>query len=56
MSLFTGKVSNFLKIGVAAAGRGDLEIVQLVLAERPDWLFRVSPSTNVDRSLVVLEN
>ena len=41
MSLLTGKVSNFLKIGVAAAGRGDLETVRAVLAERPDWLLRV---------------
>ena len=41
MSLLTGKVSDFLKIGVAAAGRGDLETVQSVLAERPDWLLRV---------------
>ena len=41
MSLLTGKVSDFLKIGVAAAGRGDLETVRLVLEERPDWLVRV---------------
>ena len=41
MSLLTGKVSDFLKIGVAAAGRGDLETVRTVLAERPDWLLRV---------------
>ena len=40
MSLLTGKISDFLKIGVAAAGRGDLETVQTVLAERPDWLLR----------------
>ena len=37
MSLLTGKVSDFLKIGVAAAGRGDLEAVRTVLAERPAW-------------------
>ena len=36
MSLLTGKVSDFLKIGVAAAGRGDLETVRMVLAERPN--------------------
>ena len=36
MSLLTGKVSDFLRIGVAAAGRGDLETVQTVLVERPD--------------------
>ena len=41
MSLLTGKVSDFLKIGVAAAGRGDLETVRLVLAEKPGWLLRV---------------
>ena len=41
MSLLTGKISDFLKIGVAAAGRGDLETVLAVLAERPDWLLRV---------------
>ena len=41
MSLLTGKISGFLKIGVAAAGRGDLETVLAVLAERPDWLLRV---------------
>ena len=41
MSLLTGKVSDFLKIGVAAAGRGDLETVRTVLAEKPDWLLRV---------------
>ncbi len=39
--MLTGKVSDFLKIGVAAAGRGDLEIVRRVLAEKPDWLLRV---------------
>ena len=31
MSLLTGKTSDFLKIGVAAAGRGDLETVRTVL-------------------------
>lgn len=36
MPLLTGRVSDFLKIGVAAAGRGDLETVRTVLAERPD--------------------
>ena len=41
MSLLTGKASDFLKIGVAAAGRGDLDTVRAVLAERPDWLHRV---------------
>ena len=41
MPRLTGKVSDFLKIGVAAAGRGDLETVRQVLAERPDWSVRV---------------
>ena len=41
MSPLTGKMSDFLNIGVAAAGRGDLETVRMVLAERPDWLLRV---------------
>ena len=37
----TGKVSDFLKIAVAAAGRGDMATVRGVLAEHPDWLHRV---------------
>ena len=41
MSLLTGKASDFLKIGVAAAGRGDLATVTAVLAEHPGWLRRV---------------
>ena len=41
MSLLTGKASDFLKIGVAAAGRGDMSTVRTVLAERPRWLRRV---------------
>jgi len=40
MSLLTGKASDFLKIGVAAAGRGDVDTLREVLAERPDWLRR----------------
>ena len=40
MSLLTGKASDFLKIGVAAAGRGDMDTVRAVLAERPDWVTR----------------
>lgn len=35
-----GKASDFLKIGVAAAGRGDLSLVKAVLAVQPDWLHR----------------
>lgn len=40
-SLLTGKASDFLKIAVAAAGRGDLEVVRAVLAERPGWVTRI---------------
>ena len=40
MSLLTGKASDFLKIGVVAAGRGDMDTVRAVLAERPDWIAR----------------
>ena len=40
-ALFTGNASDFLKIGVAATGRGDLATVQAVLAEKPHWLRRV---------------
>ena len=40
MSLLTGRASDFLKIGVAAAGRGDLATLRAVLAEKPDWLRR----------------
>ena len=39
--LLTGKASDFLKIGVAAAGRGDLATVRAVLTEQPEWLLRV---------------
>ena len=41
MTRLTGKTSDFLKIGVAAAGRGDLATVRSVLAQRPDWLQKV---------------
>ena len=41
VSLLTGKASDFLKIGVAAAGRGDLATVRAVLDEKPEWLLRV---------------
>ena len=40
MSLLTGKASDFLNIGVAAAGRGDLDTLRAVLAEKPHWLRR----------------
>lgn len=37
----TGKQSDFLKIVVAAAGRGDLETVRQLLDDNPDWLHTV---------------
>lgn len=37
----TGKNSDFLKIGVAAAGRGDIEAVKHLLQLKPEWLHRV---------------
>ena len=40
---FPGKASNFLKIGVAAAARGDVEAVHAIIDERPRWLTRVGP-------------
>ena len=40
---FRGKASDFLKIGVAAAARGDVEAVGGILEERPGWLSRVGP-------------
>jgi hypothetical protein len=39
--IFPGKASDFLKIGVAAAGRGDVEAVRKILKERPAWIGRV---------------
>ena len=41
VSVLTGKSSDFVKIGVAAAGRGDVDTVSTVLAEKPDWLRRI---------------
>ena len=38
---FTGKVSDFLKIGVTAAARGDLEAVRSILKAKPRWLHHV---------------
>ena len=40
---FPGKASDFLKIGVAAAARGDVEAVHTILEERPGWLTCVGP-------------
>ena len=37
----TGKTSDFLKVGVAAAGRGNLEAVIQVLELKPEWLHRI---------------
>ena len=37
----TGKESDFLKIVVAAAGRGDLDAVTEFLAFRPEWLHTI---------------
>ena len=41
MPFLTGNASDFLKIAVAAAGRGDIATVQAVLADKPHWLHRV---------------
>ena len=40
---FPGKASDFLKIGVAAAARGEVEAVRAILEGRPGWLGRVGP-------------
>ncbi|MCG9126075.1 ankyrin repeat domain-containing protein [Candidatus Poribacteria bacterium] len=37
----TGKESDFLKIGVAAAGRGDIEGVNQLLEVKPEWIHTV---------------
>ena len=37
----TGKKSAFLKIVVAAAGRGDLVTVRALVDEKPDWMHTV---------------
>ncbi|MDE2808416.1 MAG: ankyrin repeat domain-containing protein, partial [Gemmatimonadota bacterium] len=41
MSILPGKISDFLKVAVAAAGRGDLQTVQAVLAQKPAWITRI---------------
>lgn len=41
MTQLSGKASDFLKIGVAAAGRGDLAAVRSVLRQKPEWLRKV---------------
>ena len=37
----TGKESDFLKIGVAAAGRGDIDAVKQLLVHKPEWIHTV---------------
>lgn len=32
-----GKISDFMKVGRAAAGRGDVEAVGHILEQRPEW-------------------
>lgn len=41
MIQFTGRTSDFLKIGVKAAERGDLSAVQEILSQKPEWLTRI---------------
>ena len=41
MAILPGKISDFLKVAVAAAGRGDLQTVQAVLAQKPAWITRI---------------
>ena len=38
---FTGKVGDFLKIGVAAAARGDLDAIREILKAKPKWIHRI---------------
>lgn len=40
-SILSGKASDFLKIGVGAAARGDLEKLEQVLSLRPEWRTRI---------------
>ena len=40
---FPGKASDFLKIGVVAAAKGDVEAVRAILDERPGWVTRIGP-------------
>ena len=41
MVKLTGKASDFLKIGVATAGRGDIDGVRAILKARPNWVHHV---------------
>jgi ankyrin repeat protein len=40
MNKFTGNAGDFLKIGVAAAARGDLASVRAILKAKPKWIYR----------------
>lgn len=40
MLQLTGKASDFLKVGVKAAAKGDFTLVKEILKEKPDWLLR----------------
>ena len=40
-SILTGKASDFLKIGVGAASRGDIESLKQVLKLHPEWRTRI---------------
>lgn len=42
LPVLTGKASDFLKVGAAAAGRGDLDTLRALLGEKPEWLTRVA--------------
>ena len=41
MVKFSGNAGDFLKIGVAAAARGDVDLVRTILKERPGWIHHV---------------
>lgn len=43
MIKFTGNAGDFVKIGLANAGRGDIESVREILKARPKWLNRPGP-------------
>lgn len=40
---FTGNAGDFVKIGLTAAGRGDVDAIREILKARPKWLNRVGP-------------
>ena len=41
MVKFPGKVSDFLKVGGVAAGRGDVDLMREILKERPKWIHHI---------------